>query len=324
MAHQFKTVELEKDAQEMRQVYAATVLELMNENENIVALDADLVSCIGTGGISGVYPERLINCGIQEANMMGVAAGLSSVGKIPYVHTFAPFASRRSFDQVFLSIGYSRQNVRIIGSDPGVTAAYNGGTHMPFEDLALMRVIPEMTVIDPCDSVQMSDLIRRTACLYGGFYIRMLRKNPMRIYAQGSRFEIGKAVPLREGRDVTIIAQGALMVPEALRAADALAAKGIAARVLDMFTLKPIDKEAVIRAAAETGAIVTAENHNVINGLFSAVAEVAVQNRPVPMGRVGVEDRFGQVGDVGFLQREYGLTAEHIVAEVEKTVARKN
>ncbi|NCD34315.1 MAG: transketolase family protein [Spartobacteria bacterium] len=323
MAHQFKLAKLEKDSQEMRMAYSNTVLELMDEYENVVALDADLMSCIGIGCVAKVHPERMINCGIQEANMMGVAAGLSSVGKVPYVHTFAPFASRRAFDQVFLAIGYSKQNVRIVGSDPGVTAAYNGGTHMPFEDCGLMRLVPEMTVIDPCDCAQMKNIVRQTATLKGNFYIRMLRKNPMKVYEEGSTFEIGKAVQLRDGKDVTIIAQSTLLVPEALKAADALAEKGITARVLDMFTLKPIDKDAIIAAANETGAIVTAENHNVINGLASAVSEVIVENCPVPMGKVGVMDRFGQVGDQNFLQKEYELTAERIIDECLKTIKRK-
>ncbi|NCD32897.1 MAG: transketolase family protein [Spartobacteria bacterium] len=323
MAQQTTKATIELDAQEMRKAYSGTVLELMKENENIVILDADLTSCIGTGGVAKIFPERMINCGIQEANMMGVAAGLSSVGKIPFVHTFGPFATRRSYDQVFLAIGYSKQNVRIIGSDPGVTAAYNGGTHMPFEDAGLMRLIPGMTVFDPCDNVQIANLLRQTADIYGNFYFRTLRKNPMSIYEEGSTFEIGKAVQLRDGKDVTIIAQGAVLVPEALKAADALAEKGISARVLDMFTLKPIDKEAIIKAAKETGAIVTAENHNVINGLASAVAEILVENIPTPMGKVGVMDRFGQVGNVDFLREEYALTAARIIEEVEKTVARK-
>jgi transketolase len=265
----------------------------------------------------------LINCGIQEANMMGVAAGLSAVGKIPFAHTFGCFATRRSFDQVFLSCGYAKANVRIIGSDPGVTAAYNGGTHMPFEDLGLMRLVPEMTVFDPCDSTQLKDIITQTADMFGVFYIRLLRKNADKIYEAGSKFKIGKAVTLREGKDATIIAQGVVTVPESLKAADILAEKGISVRVLDMFTLKPIDKDAIIAAAKETGAIVTAENHNVINGLASAVAEVLVENIPVPMGKIGVMDRFGQVGDVEFLKKEYGLTAADIVKEVENTIRRK-
>jgi transketolase len=311
------------EEKEMRKAYTETLMELADTNENIVALDADLVSCIGMVPFEKKYPERMINCGIQEANMMGVAAGLSAVGKIPFVHTFGPFATRRSFDQVFLSCGYAKANVRIIGSDPGVTAAYNGGTHMPFEDMGIMRLLPNAVVMDPCDSVQVKDILTQTADMFGVFYIRLLRKSATKIYENGSKFEIGKAVQLRDGKDATIIAQGVVTVPESLKAADMLQEKGISVRVLDMFTLKPIDKEAIITAAKETGAIITAENHNVINGLASAVAEVLVECYPAPMGKIGVMDRFGQVGDVKFLMKEYGLTADDIVKEVKKTIKKK-
>ena len=312
-----------EEEKEMRKIYSETLIELADANENIVALDADLISCLGMGAFEKKYPERMINCGIQEANMMGVAAGLSAVGKIPFAHTFGIFASRRVFDQVFLSCGYAKANVRIMGSDPGVTAAYNGGTHMPFEDMGIMRLLPEAVIIDPCDNAQLKDILIQTANMFGVFYIRLLRKAANKIYEEGSKFEIGKAVMLRDGKDATIIAQGVVTIPESLKAADILAEKGISVRVLDMFTLKPIDKEAIIAAAKETGAIITAENHNVINGLASAVAEVLVENCPVVMGKIGVMDRFGQVGDQKFLTKEYGLTADDIVKEVEKTIKRK-
>ena len=311
------------EEKEMRKVYTETLIELADNNKNIVALDADLVSCLGMGAFEKKYPERMINCGIQEANMMGVAAGLSAVGKIPFAHTFGIFATRRVFDQVFLSCGYAKANVRIIGSDPGVTAAYNGGTHMPFEDMGIMRLLPDATIIDPSDNAQLKDILIQTANMFGVFYIRLLRKAANKIYEEGSKFEIGKAVQLRDGKDATIITQGVVTVPESLKAADILAEKGISVRILDMFTLKPIDKDAIIAAAKETGAIITTENHNVINGLASAVAEVLVENTPVVMGKVGVMDRFGQVGDQKFLTQEYGLTANDIVKEVEKTIKRK-
>ena len=311
------------EEKEMRKCYVDTLIELAATNENIVTLDADLVSCIGMKPFKDKYPERMINCGIQEANMMGVAAGISAVGKIPFAHSFACFASRRCFDQVFLSCGYARANVRIVGSDPGVSAAYNGGTHMPFEDMGLMRLVPDIVIMDPCDSTQLKDVVAQTIDRFGVFYIRLLRKNATKIYQEGSKFEIGKAVQIRDGKDATIISLGAITIPESLKAADMLAEKGISVRVLDMFTLKPIDKDAIIKAAKETGAIVTAENHNVKNALASAVAEVLVENYPVPMGKIGVMDRFGQVGDVEFLKKEYNLTAEDIVKEIEKTIKKK-
>lgn len=311
-----------KEEQEMRTVYCQTLLELAGKDQRVVVLDADLMSSMGMAPFGKTYPERTFNVGIQEANMIGVAAGLSATGKIPFAHSFAPFASRRCFDQIFLSCGYAKLNVRIVGSDPGVTAAFNGGTHMPLEDLGILRSVPNITLLEPTDSIMLRDLIKQTAGLYGVFYIRLLRKSAMKIYEEGSTFEIGKAVEVKGGSDVTIIATG-IMVEEALKAADSLAVEGINARVLNMFTLKPIDKEAIIRSAQETGAIVTAENHNIINGLGSAVAEVIAENVLVPLERVGVNDHFGEVGSQNFLQEKFGLTAADIVNKVKKAVARK-
>lgn len=311
-----------KEDIEMRNVYCQTLIELARENEQIVALDADLMSSMGMIPFLKEFPERTFNCGVQEANMMGVAAGLSATGKIPYVHTFGPFATRRCYDQVFLSGAYTKSNIRIIGSDPGITAAYNGGTHMPFEDLGIMRNIPEMTIITPTDSIMLKNIIKQVAELFGMFYIRLLRKNAIKIYEKGSTFEIGKAIKLKEGADVTIIANG-IMVAEALNAAYILEEKGISARVLDMFTLKPIDKEEIIVCAKETEAIVTAENHNIINGLGSAIAEVLVENIPIPMERIGVKDMFGEVGPVDYLKERFELTANDIVKKVEKILKRR-
>lgn len=311
-----------KEEIEMRDMYCQTLLELAERDQRIVMLDADLMNSMKTIPFMEKFPERTFNCGVQEANMIGVAAGLSATGKIPFAHTFGPFATRRVFDQVFISGAYAQLNVRIIGSDPGVTSAYNGGTHMPFEDMGIMRNIPGMTVIEPADSTALKDVLRQTAEKYGMFYIRLLRKNAIKIYDSKSVFEIGKAVKLREGNNVTIFANG-IMVNEALKAYELLREKGITAQVYDMFTLKPIDKEVIIRAAKETGAIVTAENHNIINGLGSAVAEVLVENNPVPMERVGVQDLFGEVGPEDYLQKRFGLTAGDIVNKVEMVLDRK-
>lgn len=301
-----------RDKTEMRKAYCDTLIELSRTNENIVILDSDLMSSMGMNPYMKEFPDRTFNCGVQEANMMGVAAGLSVVGKIPYAHTFGPFATRRSCDQIFMSGAYARANVRIIGSDPGVTAAFNGGTHMPFEDLGIMRCIPEMTILEPTDATMLKDLIRQTSELHGMYYIRLIRKAAIQVFEEGSTFEIGKAVTLREGTDITIMAMG-ILVPEALKAHEILKEQGISARVVNPFTLKPMDAEAVIKAARETGAIVTAENHNYLNGLGSAVAEIISENCPVPMGRVGVKDIFGQVGSEEYLQKFYGLMAENIV-----------
>ena len=315
-----RTHELED--KEMRAAFTETMITLAGEDKRVIYLEADLMKSIGMTPFQDRFPRQTVNCGIQEANMIGTAAGMSATGLIPYVHTFGPFASRRVMDQIFVSASYAKLNVRIIGSDPGVTAALNGGTHMPFEDMGALRCIPELTIMEPADTVMLSDLLRQTRDLYGVFYMRLSRKKSVKIYDEGSVFTMGKAVELRKGSDVTIFATG-IMIAEALKAAELLEKKGISAAVSNMFTIKPIDKEAVVAAAEKTGAIVTAENHNVINGLGSAVAEVLVENRCVPMERVGVQDRFGQVGSVDYLQKEYGLTAEEIAAKAEKAKKRK-
>lgn len=311
-----------KEDIEMRTMYCQTLMDLAEQDKRIVMLDADLMSSMKTVPFMKKYPERTFNCGVQEANMIGVAAGLSATGKIPFAHTFAPFATRRVFDQVFISGAYAKLNVRIIGSDPGITSAYNGGTHMPFEDMGIMRNIPTMTVIEPSDSTMLREVIKMTTQAYGMFYIRLLRSSAIKIYDERSEFTPNKAVKLREGDDATIFASG-IMVAEALKAHDLLKEKGIKARVYDLYTLKPIDQETIISAATETGAIVTAENHNIINGMGSAVAEVLVENRPVPMERIGVQDLFGEVGSVDYLRERFELTANDIVKKVEKVLKRK-
>jgi len=318
----FQTTKNTKEDINMRDVYCQTLIKLAKENDQIVVLDADLMNSMGMIPFLEAFPKRTFNCGIQEANMIGVAAGLSTIGKIPYAHTFGPFATRRCYDQVFLSGAYTKSNIRIIGSDPGITAAYNGGTHMPLEDMGIMRNIPEMTVLEPTDSVMLRDIIIQMAELYGMFYVRLLRKNTIKVYEEGSTFKIGKAVKLKDGKDVTIIANG-IMVAEALNAAHMLEERGISTRVLDMFTLKPIDKEVIIECAKDTGVIVTVENHNIINGLGSAVAEVLVENIAIPMERIGVKDLFGEVGPVDYLKERFELTANDIVKKVEKVLKRK-
>lgn len=306
----------------MRDAYCETLMELTEKDDRVVMLDADLMSSMGTTPFLKAFPERTFNVGVQEANMIGVAAGMSATGLIPYAHTFGPFASRRCFDQLFLAVGYSKLNVRVIGSDPGITAAYNGGTHMPFEDMGIIRNIPGATILEPVDSTMLRDLLIQTKDRYGLTYIRLLRKNAIKIYEDGSTFEIGKGVTLKEGSDVTIIASG-IMVKEALDAYELLAKEGISARVVNIFTLKPIDAELIEQCARETGAIVTAENHNVINGLGSAVAEVLVESYPAPLERVGVKDEFGEVGPVDYLRERYNLTADAIVQAAKASIKRK-
>lgn len=315
--------EMKKDDTMMRAVYCATLMDMAKQDQRVVSMDADLMKSMGMIPFQKEYPQRTFNCGVQEANMIGVAAGLSATGKIPFAHTFGPFASRRCYDQIFISAAYAQLNVKIIGSDPGITAAYNGGTHMPFEDMGIMRNIPGITIIEPTDGIMLENILRQIKELYGVFYIRLLRKEPMKIYEQGSKFEIGKGVTLKKGSDVTLIASG-FLTSEAVKAAQSLEKTGISARVVNMFTWKPIDKELIIKCADETGAIVTVENHNIINGLGSAVAEVLAENAPIPMERIGSRDRFGQVGSVDYLQKEFEMTAGDIVKKAIKAIKRKS
>lgn len=313
---------IETEAVEMRSVFAQVMEEMQAEDSRLIYMDADLMNSIGMANYWKEHPEKAINCGIQEANMIGVAAGMSATGLIPYVHTFGTFASRRVMDQVFVSAAYAKLNVRIIGSDPGITASLNGGTHMPFEDMGMMRCVPEITIIEPTDSIMLADMIRQTKEKYGVFYIRLSRKKCEKIYEEGSTFEIGKAAKVREGNDVTIFATG-ICVAEAVKAAQLLEKEGISAAVSNMFTIKPIDKEAVIEAAKTTGAIVTAENHNIINGLGSAVAEVLAENACAPLERIGAKDCFGEVGPVDYLKKRFEMTAEDIAKAAKKAISRK-
>ena len=312
----------EKDSRANRDGYVSAMLELMEQDSSMVHIDCDLMGCINTGKLQKAFPNQTFNAGIAEQNAMGVAAGMAATGLKAFIHSFGCFAARRAFDQAFLSAGYSRLPVHVIGSDPGVCAAFNGATHMPFEDCALYMTVPNAIVIDSCDYAQTYALTKQLAKQPEISYMRLIRKGFTTVYADGSDFEIGKGVTLRDGTDVTIIASG-ILVDEALKAEEALAAKGVSARVIDMHTWKPLDEELVIKAARETGAIVTAENHQVSCGLGSAVANVLVENCLVPQERVGIQNRFGQVGPQDFLMKEYNLTADDIVAATEKAIARK-
>ena len=312
----------EKDSRANRDGYVSAMLELMEQDSSMVHIDCDLMGCINTGKLQKAFPNQTFNAGIAEQNAMGVAAGMAATGLKVFIHSFGCFAARRAFDQAVLSAGYSRLPVHVIGSDPGVCAAFNGATHMPFEDCALYMTVPNAIVIDSCDYAQTYALTKQLAKQPEISYMRLIRKGFTTVYADGSDFEIGKGVTLRDGTDVTIIASG-ILVDEALKAEEALAAKGVSARVIDMHTWKPLDEELVIKAARETGAIVTAENHQVSCGLGSAVANVLVENCLVPQERVGIQNRFGQVGPQDFLMKEYNLTAEDIVAAAEKAMARK-
>ena len=312
----------EKDSRANRDGYVTAMEDLMKADRNVVHIDCDLYNCINTAKLEKEFPGQCFNAGIAEADAMGIAAGMTAAGKTAFMHSFGCFASRRAFDQAFMSAAYAKLPVHVIGSDPGVCAAYNGGTHMPFEDCALYLSIPDAVVIDPTDYAMINCLTKKLAASGKFSYMRMIRKTFTTVYGDGSDFEIGKGVTLKEGKDVAIIASG-IMVDEALKAEEMLAAEGISAKVIDMFTWKPLDEQLIIDSAKECGAIVTAENHQVKCGLGSAVANVVIKNTPVPMEMVGVEDRFGQVGAESFLREEYGLTAAHIVEAAKKAIARK-
>ena len=311
-----------KDVSAMRDAYVNTLIKLAKTKREIVVLDADLSTCIGMDRFAKEYPKRFINCGIQEANMMGVAAGCAAVGKVPFVHTFGTFASRRSFDQVFLSIAYAGLSVRIIGSDPGVTAAYNGGTHMPFEDGAMMRTVPGATVIDGSDPTCLASVLKQCVNRPGVKYIRVGRKQYARVYEDGTELPIGKAVTLREGTDVVIFAAG-IMVHEAMKAAASLEAQGTSCAVVDCFTVKPVDADAVEAWAKKCGAVVVAENANRHGGLYGMILEVLAERCPVPAACVAVEDEFGEVGTQAYLQERFGLTAAHVEEQVKAVLQRK-
>lgn len=311
------------DKKDLKSVLGQALAQEMRKNEDIVLVGADLMGANGTWPLREEFPERVLNIGIAESNMVGVAAGMAANGKIAVCDTFAAFMSRRDFDQVYVSVAYSGLNVKFIGSDPGVSAEMNGGTHMAFEDVALMRSVPTMVVFEPCDCVQMEKAVPSLFSHYGPMYLRLFRRVPHKIYDDDYEFTLGKADQLRDGADATIIASG-MMVWNALQAAEQLQQEGIDVRVLNMHTIKPIDEEAIVKAAEETGAIVTAENGNYINGLGSAVAEVMCEkDLYVPMRRVGVKDEFGEVGTADYLMERFHLTAADIVSAVKETISRK-
>lgn len=312
----------ELDGMEMRDRYCVELIAAAERNPNVLCVDVDTAQSMGTKPFYEKYPERAIDCGIMEAHAVGLCAGLSAQGFVPFLHAFGVFASRRAYDQVFLSCAYQDLNVKLIGGDPGVTAAVNGGTHMPFEDAGILRNIPNMTIFEPADAAMLPYAVDHMANTYGNFYMRLFRRKAVRIYEEGAKFTMGKANVLREGNDVAIIASG-IMVYEALKAAETLAREGIEARVVDMHTLKPLDAETVVECAHRCRAVVTAENHSVLNGLGSAVAEALGERSPVPLERVGVRDLFGEVGTVEYLKEKFGLTSEVICAKARAAVGRK-
>lgn len=305
-----------------RDAYGEVLKELGGENPDIVVLDADLSSSTKTQVFAKAYPDRFFNTGIAEANMMGVAAGLAAAGKIPFASTFAVFGAGRAYEQIRNSICYPKLNVKIAVTHSGLTVGEDGATHQMLEDISLMRALPNMTVIVPADGEETKAAVRWAASYHGPVYIRMGRAKCEDITPEGHVFTPGCCTTLREGSDLTIIACG-VMVEKAVQASDELAKQGISARVLNMSSIKPIDEAAINKAASETGAILTCEEHTVKGGLGGAVAEVLCLNKPVPMSMIGTNDTFGESGKAEDLLKKYNLTSEHIVEEAVKLITRK-
>lgn len=304
-----------------RVAYGKTLAEI-GQDENIVVLDADLSKSTRTDFFKDKYPERHFNIGIAEGNMMAVAAGLASCGKTVFASTFAVFAAGRAYDSVRNSIGYPHLNVKIGATHAGITVGEDGASHQMLEDIALMRAIPGMTVISPSDAVSTTALVKQAAQMNGPVYLRLGRLDVPVIYPTDTQFQIGKGVQVKDGKDITLIATGMMLDP-ALKAAENLEKEGVSARVIDIHTIKPIDADIIIKAAKETGAIVTCEEHNILGGLGSAVAEVVVKNCPVPMELVGVKDTFGKSGKPADLLVKYGLTMENVVEKTKELFKKK-
>lgn len=308
---------------EMRKALSGYLQNAMATDERICVLDADLANADGTLGLRKLYPERAFDVGIAEQNMAGIAAGLASYGFIPFITTFACFASRRICDQIAISCAYAGQKVRIVGTDPGITAELNGGTHMAIEDIGVLRSIPGIAIFEPCDEQELISAMPEIIEYDGPVYIRLHRKEVPAVHGQDYQCSLLKADVLQEGSDITLFASGAVMVGYAKQAAALLAAEGIQAEIVNLHTVKPIDREAVIKSLKKTGAAVTCENHSVIGGLYSAVCEAAASEYPVPVRAIGFQDERGEVGSLKELAKKKGLLPENIVAAAKAALALK-
>jgi transketolase len=305
---------------EMRAVFAAELEKLMSADPRIVVLDADLARANGTLGLQRKFPDRALDVGLQEQDMASVAAGLASYGFIPFITTFAVFATRRICDQLTISVAYAKRSVKIVGTDPGITAEMNGGTHMAIEDMGVLRSIPGMVIFEPVDAVQLAQAMPQIVRHDGPVYIRLVRKPAPPVFPDDYRFDLFKADVLRPGTDVTLFATG-IMVTEALEAARKLAVRGISAEVINVHTIKPIDSATVRASVRKTGAAVTCENHNVIGGLYSAVAEAVAGDYPVPIKCVGIQDHFSEVSKMDYLLKKYKMTSDDIAEQATQAIA---
>ena len=308
---------------EMRKVFAAELERIMAENKKVCFLDADLAKAGGTMKLRELFPDRAFDVGIAEANMASVAGGMSAYGMIPFISTFAPFASRRISDQIAVSVSYARQNVKVVGLDPGISAELNGGTHMSFEDVGIYRSMPGILIFEPVDTNQLRQAMQQIVDYPGPVYMRLFRKETPDVFTDASyKFDLLKASKIRDGKDVSIFVSG-LSTADCVEAADILAKSNISANLINIHTIKPIDKKAIVQSAQKTGAVLTVENHNIYGGLYSAVAEVLSQECPTKCACIGINDRHGQVGKLKELKQAYGLTVEDIVAKAEQLVKAK-
>ncbi len=305
-----------------RDAYGKALVKLGQVNDNVVVLDADLSKSTKTYEFYKEFPERFFNMGIAEQNLIGAACGFAAAGKIPFASSFAMFATGRAFEIIRNSVCYPKLNVKVCATHAGLTVGEDGASHQSVEDISIMRSIPNMTVLVPADGVEAEQMILEAARVYGPMYVRLGRSAVPMIFDENYKFEIGKGIVVKEGNDATIIACG-IMVNEAIVAANELAKEGLDVRVINMSTIKPIDRELIIKAAQETKAIVTAEEHSIIGGLGSAVSEVVSEEYPVIVKKVGVKDTFGESGTPGELLKKYGLTSEEIIKNVKEAVAKK-
>lgn len=308
--------------QEMRAALGATLNKLMDEDERILLVNADLAGALGTSAVIKAHPDRCYDVGIQEANMTSFAAGLASSGFIPFIASFTAFTSRRACDQLMVSVAFAKQPVKVIGGDPGVSAQINGGTHMSFEDVAIMRSMAGFKVVEPADPHSMEVLLPQIAADPAPVYIRSFRKKRHNIYPEHPDLKLGRAEIVREGTDVSLIASGVELL-EAMKAAEILDKEGVHAEVIDVHTVKPLDAETILASVGRTGAAVTCDNASVVGGLGDAVSEVVSEAHPVPITRIGVHDRVGQVGPLDFLLDEYHLSAPWIAKAARKVLAAK-
>lgn len=305
----------ETPEKEVFQVFNETMKELIEQDSKVVYLDADLMGAVKSQQLWKDYPSNVFNMGIQEANMVGVACGMYLNGFKPYVHTFSPFASRRVFDQIFLSVGYAGKSVRVIGSEPGIMATHNGGTHMSFEDVAMMQTVPGALIVDISDPMMCGEFLKMSKDRPGLTYIRMPRRSLPDIYPKGTTFQEGEGKVLREGNDVTLIGSG-IMVATCLDAASILEKKGISARVIDIVSIKPLDEKLILESAEKTKMILVAENASVYGSLGSTITAFLSEKRPSKVVCIGINDKYGRVGSEEYLREYYDLTAESIVKKV--------